>query len=344
MLSTNISADYATNLDTKYDIFAIVVLIISIVGVIVNSMTLIAFQYSRMKKKYRVHKTWNHITVFIWNLALVDMLSALNMTVLYTIFVFYPNAINSYPICILTLITRDILVLISAAAIASIAFVTVLGITKNDWLKDYCDSSIKVTLFIIITWFVGFVGYAGKLFRIYYIFEDYYGSIKAFDCGTFFHKVNLSQVTVYSEFMVHFTVLVVLFTSYGVITTYTTCINQKVTGHREGNHPRCSPTTKVVLTICCTYVLQIIPYMICHVFFKETMRIGFFIQFAWPQKLCYIIYYTQFFPNIIIYVTRNKIYRDVYVYWLQSSTRSCSTKRRRTHCIERRDGIDLCLH
>ena len=235
MLSTNHSGDNATNLDTKYDITCIVVLILSIIGVIGNFMTLLAFKYSKIKKKYRVHKTWNHITVFIWNLALVDMLSAWNMTVLYTIFVFNPNTINNYPLCILVIITRDILVLISAASIASIAVVTVLGITRNAWLKDYCDSSIKVTLSIIMAWVVGFVGYIGKLFRIYYMFEEDYLFIKTFDCGTFFHKVNLSQVTVYSEFLVHFIVLLIIFTSYGIITTYTTCIDQKITGHREGN-------------------------------------------------------------------------------------------------------------
>ena len=114
-------------------------------------------------------------------------------------------------------------------------------------------------------------------------------------------------------------------------------------GHQEVNHPRCSPTTKVVLTICCAYVIQIIPYMICHVFFKETMRIGFFIQFIWPAKVCYIMYYTQFFPNIIIYVTRNKIYRDVYVYWLQNSMKRSGAKRRRNDGRERRNEFQLRL-
>ena len=328
MSSSNLSVIYTTNLThdthdhpytitTKHDIICTCVLIFSVIGVLGNTLTLLAFQFAKIKKKYRIHKTWNHITVFIWNLALIDMLSALNMTLLYSFFVFHPKEINSYPLCIFIITTRDIFVLISAASIACIAIVTVLGITKNQLLQNYCDSSTKVNLVILFVWVVGFVGYIAKLFRINRILENY-DIEETFDCGSFFYHVNLSQITLYSEFTLHFIVLCILFVSYGIVTTYTTCMGSRVDAHREGNIPKYTQTTKVVLLICCTYVLQCIPYMVCRLFFKETLRMGFFIQFSWPQKISYIIYYTQFFPNIIIYVTRNKIYRDVYVYWLQN--------------------------
>ena len=328
MSSSNLSVIYTTNLThdthdhpytitTKHDIICTCVLIFSVIGVLGNTLTLLAFQFAKIKKKYRIHKTWNHITVFIWNLALIDMLSALNMTLLYSFFVFHPKEINSYPLCIFIITTRDIFVLISAASIACIAIVTVLGITKNQLLQNYCDSSSKVNLVILFVWVVGFVGYIAKLFRINRILKNY-DIEETFDCGSFFYHVNLSQITLYSEFTLHFIVLCILFVSYGIVTTYTTCMGSRVDAHREGNIPKYTQTTKVVLLICCTYVLQCIPYMVCRLFFKETLRMGFFIQFSWPQKISYIIYYTQFFPNIIIYVTRNKIYRDVYVYWLQN--------------------------
>ena len=70
--------------------------------------------------------------------------------------------------------------------------------------------------------------------------------------------------------------------------------------------------------VCMMYVLQFIPYMVCRLFFDASLRIGFFIQFQWPQKISYLIYYTQYVPNIFIYVTRNRSYRNAYVYWIKS--------------------------
>ena len=311
------SDEQMTNLNTKYDLSSSFVLMLGIIGVICNTMTLIAFQYAKIRKKYRFHKTWNHSTVFIWNLALIDVLSALNMSFLYFIFVFFPDAINNLSICISIITTRDIFVLISAASLTCIAIVTVLGVTKNEVLKDFCDNSVNVTLLIIGVWMIGFVGYIAKLIVIYSMMGDYNVN-DTFDCGTFYYRVNLSKATLYSEFCLHLIALIIIFMSYCAIMIYVAGITNTVDRQREGNRPRNSASTKVAFLICGTYILQCVPYMICRFFFEESLRVGFFIQFSAVQRIPYIIYYTQFFPNTIIYVTRNKSYRNAYVYWIKN--------------------------
>ena len=100
--------EHMTNLSTKNDVSCICVLVLSSIGLKANIVTLLAFQYARNKKKYNFHKTWNHSTVFIWNLALIDILSALNMTSLYFSFVVSPESINDLSRCLGTITSRDI--------------------------------------------------------------------------------------------------------------------------------------------------------------------------------------------------------------------------------------------
>ena len=326
------SGEQMTNLNTKYDISCAFVLVLAIIGVICNTMTLVAFQYARIRKKYRFHKTWNHSTVFIWNLALVDVLSASNMSALYIMFVFCPEAINTFSVCILIITTRDIFILISATSLTCIAITTVLGVTKNEVLKDFCDNSLNVTLLIIGVWILGFVGYIAKLTVIYSMMGDY-NVDETFDCGTFYYRTNLSKPTLYSEFFLHLLALFIIFVSYCTIMIYVAGITNIVDRQRDGNRPRNSPSTKVACLICGTYILQCTPYMICRLFFKESLRVGFFIQFSAVQRIPYMIYYTQFLPNTIIYVTRNKSYRNAYVYWIKNMCyviRNCCRKGERT--------------
>ena len=313
----NASDGDITNLNTKYDTSCFFVLTVSIIGVIGNAMTLCAFQYAKLKKKYYFHRNWKHITVFIWNLALVDLMSSVNMTIMYVQFTFYPNSINNWILCVTEITLRDIFVLISAISLACIAAVTMMGVTRNSSWKNFCDSSFRVNALIITPWLFGFLWYIAKLIKIAEILSKT-SQESTFDCGTFFYQVNLSQVTLFAEFILHVLVFFIIIVSYGFITMYSKRINSNVETSRHGVNLNETNATKVVLLVCVTYMLQCIPYMVCRVFFPESLRKGFFIQFTVLQKISYMIYYTQFFPNIFIYVTRNENYRNAYIYWIKS--------------------------
>ena len=307
---------HVTNDDTQFDLSCTIVFVVSILGVIGNAVTLFAFRYAKDKKKFRFHRSWKNITVFIWNLALIDLLSSMNMTVLYTQFLFYPTSINNWTLCVTEITLRDIFVLINAASIACIAVVTMVGVTKNNWWTNFCDRSSKVNGLIIFLWITGFAVYIPKLIKISDILHNT-DSEKIFDCGTFFFDENVSNETLYSEFLLHSVVIVLIIFSYGVITVYATNINSNVDATREGVHLRDNTTSKLVFLICTVYIVQCTPYMICRLFFSESLRRGFFIQFPPLQKIVYSIYYTQFLPNIIIYVTRNESYRNAYIFWFR---------------------------
>ena len=157
-----VETDY-TNHNTKYDISCIIVLTIAIFGVLGNAVTLFVFQYAKFKRKYSFHNSWNVVTLFIFNLAFVDFLSSLNMTIIYVQFVFTPATINDKSVCIGLITIRDILVLINASAISCIAIVRVIGVTKNIEWENFCDNSSNVNGVVILTWLVGFLFYVGKL-------------------------------------------------------------------------------------------------------------------------------------------------------------------------------------
>ena len=146
-----------TNRNTKYDISCIIVLLIAIFGVFGNAVTLFVFQCAKLKRKCDFHNSWNVVTLFIFNLALVDFLSSLNMTIIYFQFVFTPSYINDKPLCIGLITFRDIMVLINASAIACIAIVRVIGVTKNIEWENFCDNSSNVNGVVILTWIVGFL-------------------------------------------------------------------------------------------------------------------------------------------------------------------------------------------
>ena len=148
MIAKNESTEHITNDDTLYDFSSIVVLIVSVIGISGNALTLCAFQYARIKKKYQFHVSWNVILVFIWNLALIDLISSINMTILYFLMTFYPDVINQYSLCVSIISLRDIFVLISAISIACIAVVTLIGVTKNNLWMNFCDSNLKVYLLL----------------------------------------------------------------------------------------------------------------------------------------------------------------------------------------------------
>ena len=313
----NISLDHITNDDTQFDFSSAIVLIVSILGVIGNTVTLFAFRYAKDKKKYLFHRSWKNITVFIWNLAIVDLLSSLNMTILFSQLVFYPESINNWTLCVTEITLRDIFVLINAASIACIAVVTMVGVTQNSSWTNFCDRSSKVNVLISLLWISGFVVYIPKLIKISDILHKT-DIEKTFDCGTFFYDENLSSATLYSEFLLHAVVIVIIMFSYGVITVYASKINSIVDARREGVHLRDTNTSKLVFFICTVYILQCTPYMVVRLFFSESLKSGFFIQFPILQKISYAIYYTQFLPNIIIYVTRNENYRNAYTFWFRA--------------------------
>ena len=311
------TTDHITNYNTKFDWTCIILLVVSIIGLIGNLLTLCAFQYAKIKKKFQFHRSWNHITIFIWNLALVDLFSAVNMTLLYIQLIFYPNTINNMMLCVAEITLRDIFVLINAASIASIAIVTFMGVTKNNLWKNFCDKSINVNVLIISLWIAGFVVYIPKLIKISYILQNAEMK-KAFDCGTFFFTENLSFTTLCYEIPFHFVVIIIIILSYGITTLYATQINSNINTRRDSISLRDTKTCKVAFLIFTIYILQCIPYMVCRLFFEKSLRVGFFIQFPLPQKISYAVYYTQFFPNIIIYVTRNECYRKAYICWIRA--------------------------
>ena len=306
-----------TNHNTQYDISCIIVLTIAIFGVFGNAVTLVVFQYAKLKRKYDFHKSWNTSTLFIFNLAVVDFLSSLNMTIIYVQFVFSPQTINEKTVCIGLITLRDILVLINASAIACIAIVRVIGVTKNIEWENFCDNSSNVNGVIVLTWVVGFLFYIGKLTKVAELsnsqeFED------SFDCGSFFFKLNLSPITLYSEFSAHFLAILIIVVSYALIATHVYKTSASVGRHNT------TQTTQVVLVVGGLYIVQCLPYMIARYWFEDTMRVGFFIQFPLLLKLCYIIYYTQFSLNIFIYIMRKDDYRSAYVYFMKSvASRYC---------------------
>ena len=308
---------HVTNNDTLHDPTCIAVLIFAIVGVIGNLLTLCAFKYAQIKKKFEFNVSWNCILVYIWNLALVDFISANIMTLIYMIFTFFPSAMNNYFFCASVISIRDIFVLISAISIACIAVVTLLGVTKNNLWKNFCDNKNRVMLLISFCWVLGFVFYIAKFVKIA---DEYYNSYdeRKFDCGTFYYDLDVSVETLYSKFIVQTVAFAVIIVSYAVIAIHKRKINNDIENRVESVYIRAQNTSKIVFLICVVYMLQCSPYMICRVFFVDQLRTGFFIQFAWPAKISYIIYYTQFFPNIFIYVVRNENYRNAYILWIKS--------------------------
>ena len=300
-----------TNIDTKHDITCIIVLTVAIVGVIGNGFTLAAFQYARVKRKHHFHSSWNIITVFIFNLSLVDFLSSLNMTILYVQFVFWPEVINDKFVCVTQVTVRDILVLINGASVACIAVVRMMGITKSTPWENFCDRTFNITVVIIITWIVGFVFYIGKLMKVAELLTNQEFEKDTFDCGLFFYKLNLSPVTLYSEFIAHGVIFLIIIVSHTIISIYTRRTSSSAI--RLNTTQQDMKTTGLIFLVCVVYVFQCIPYMICRLWFEDSMRKGFFIQFPLEAKVCYVIYYTQFCVNIFIYILRRNDYRGAYV-------------------------------
>ena len=309
-----------TNGDTKYDISCIIVLTISIFGLISNAVTLFAFQHAKRNRMCNFQKSFNVITIFIWNLSLVDFLSSLNMTIIYLQFVFSPAFINHKFVCTGLITMRDILVLINASAIACISIVKVIGITKNMVWEDFCDSSTNVKGVIILTWVVGFVFYSGKLVKVVELLASE-GFGDSFDCGSFFFQLNLSPVTLYSEFLAHTLAILIMFVSYAKIAIHVR--KTSTTENRLNTTEKTMQTTKLVLLVGAVYILQCVPYMIARFWFEDRMRVGFSIQFPLTLRVCYILYYTQFSVNILIYIIRNNDYRGAYVYSAKSIASKC---------------------
>ena len=298
MFLSNASDSDITNFSTKYDSSCIFVLIVSIIGVIGNSFTIFAFQYAKLKKKYQFHRSWRQVTIFIWNLSLVDFLSSLNMTVLYVQFTFYPHSINNWFLCVSEITLRDIFVLISASSIACIAAVTMLGITQNRFWNNFCDRLSRVNVLIIFVWVFDFLWYIPKLTRITEILNQT-SFENTFDCGTFFYQDNMSQETIFAEFILHLIVFTIIIVSYSVIIIYSRRIISHAASIRHGESLNDTNPIGTVLIICITYILQCTPYMVCRLLFFKSFRVGFFIQFPTIQKLSYVIYYTQFSKKVV---------------------------------------------
>ena len=191
------------------------------------------------------------------------------------------------------------------------------GVTINNLWMNFCDSKLRVLFLIAICWILGLICYSAKMIKV----ADLLRSIdneSPFDCGTFFYELDGSVETLYSEFILHIIVFIVIIVCYGLITIYKSRINSDVDTRRGSVCIRDQNTSTIVFWICLVYMLQCAPYMICRVFIADNLRPGFFIQFKWLAKVSYIVYYTQFLPNVFLYVARNEDYRKTYSFWLNS--------------------------
>ena len=294
-----------SNISTKYDISCIIVLCMVVVGVAGNLLTIFALPFAKLRKRHDFHKSWSSNYIFIWHLALIDLVGSINMASIYIHFVFDPIAINKPEACIAQVSIRDFLVLVESGAIASIAIVKMLGITKRiSWL-NFCDDNKRVMLLLVCPWAYGSVFYARKFFLIGDLLNKQKLKGDKFDCGTFFFEVNTSEFTLYCEFVAHNIVLLLIILCYITVIIYIKKISKRVSGKRtqssQEEDSKLSKTTKIIFGVCGVYVIQCIPYMIVRGFFVSSMRKGFFIQFSFALKIWYIIYYTQFVTNIFIY-------------------------------------------
>ena len=307
-MNNNTTVEFS-NENTKLETSAMIVLLIVITGVIGNLLTLIALPFAKHRKRHDFHKKWMSNYVFIWHLAAIDLLGSINMTIIYIQFVFDPLAINHPYSCISQIAGRDILVLAEGGAIASIAIVRMLGITKSIAWLDFCDKKSNVIFTLLIPWFFGAIVYLRKIFLIDGALKDVLeGSL---DCGIFFYKLNSSEFTLYFEFCFHVAVFIVIFACSFRIIHYVRATSNALKNETNGSKSE-SNTTKIIFSVCIVYVLQCIPYMVVRGGFIDSVRNGFFIQFAIPYRICYILYYTQFALNNFIYALGKKEFRNAY--------------------------------
>ena len=299
-----------SNVDTKYDVSCIIVLFIVSCGVIGNFLTLFALMYAKHKKKHDIHKSWKSNYVFIWNLTLVDFIGSINMLYIYIQFVFNPLAMNDQHSCVAVLTIRDVLVLVEAGAIACIAIVRMLGITKSVIWLNFCDNTANVFLVLLITWLFGGIAYVCKFISISDVLHSS-DNDDNFDCGNFFYTMNSSRFTLYSEFCAHILVFIIIIGSYICIAVYMRN-NSEISSSRHFTQND-SKTTKIIFGVCALYILQCVPYMIVRGFFVSLMRKGFFIQFSSEFRVCYVLYYTQFTLNMIIYPLGKSEFYKAYI-------------------------------
>jgi hypothetical protein len=300
-----------SNVDTKYDVSCIIVLFIVSCGVIGNFLTLFALLYAKHKKKHDIHKSWKSNYVFIWNLTLVDFIGSINMLYIYIQLVFNPLALNDQYSCIAVLTIRDVLVLVEAGAIACIAIMRMLGITKNVTWLNFCDNTANVFLVLLITWLCGCIAFVRKFISIS---DSLHNSLNDdnFDCGNFFYLMNSSRFTLYFEFCAHILVFIIIIGSYIGIAAYMRK-NSEISSSRHFTQNNDSKTTKIIFGVCAVYIVQCVPYMIARGFFVSSMRKGFFIQFSTEFRVCYILYYTQFSLNMLIYPLGKSEFYKAYI-------------------------------
>ena len=348
----NTTIEEFSNTGTKFETSALIVLIIVIVGVIGNLLNLIALPFAKYRKKHDFHKTWMSNYVFIWNLSAIDLLGSINMTIIYIQFVFDPLAINTPFKCITLIATRDILVLTEGGAIASIAILRMLGITKSVAWLNFCDKTSNVIFILLQPWCLGSLVYVGKFILINDALSNASG--ETLDCGIFFYTLNSSPFTLYFEFCAHSAVFIIILACSVRIIIYIRATSKALENKRNVVQKGCgSNTTRIVFGVCFVYILQCAPYMLVRGLFVDSMRSGFFIQFAIPFRICYILYYTQFALNIFIYAIGKKEFRNAYKDLLievfrcfrktnrESDTNNSSRGSPRLNIIDRANNVDL---
>ena len=307
-MNNNTTMEFS-NTDTKLETSAIIVLIIVTIGTIGNLLALIAFRSAKQRKRHGFHKSWMSNYVFIWNLAAIDLLGSLNMTIIYIQFVFDPLAINHPFLCIVQITIRDILLLAEGCGIVSIAVVRMLGITKSIAWLNFCDKNSNVIILLLIPWCFGALLYVRKILLINDALLD--ESKDSLDCGIFFYKLNSSEFTLYFEFCAHVAAFIIIFACSIRIILYVRATSKSI-GSKTIVSKKESNTTKIIFGVCIVHMIQCIPYMLVRGIFVDSMRNGFFIQFSIPFRICYILYYTQFAFNIFIYTIGKMEFRNAY--------------------------------
>ena len=296
--------------------FSVLPMLISIVGIVGNSLTIFALYYAKRKRRYNFHHNWCTSTIYIINLSVIDLLICVMILIswfsAFNVMTFDDGRIvfNDTSIwwCTFTVHFQTFLGALDVSAIALISLTRAMTIANNQRWETLCARKRNVFMFLLSQWFLTLGLYAPTFQQTFKRSREEMG---------FCYPVNENSTFGYAKhthirYAIYGVAAVMIILSYLYILCYVSRVSKRntfvlTTKNAQIRNRRNIQIAKTMAIVAFSSIFLFLPWFLVQIL--RTLKIMDQETYTLAARITYQIFILPYCINMFIYVWKKNDYR-----------------------------------
>ena len=301
---------------TNIIVFSALPLLISVVGIIGNSLTIFSLYYAKRKRRYNFHENWCTSTIYIINLSFIDFLFCVVMLIQFFSAFHFMNYDDGKIIfkdteiwwCTLTVHFQTLLGALDGSAIALISLTRAVAITSNQRWETLCEKKRNVFIFLLSPWIFTLALYAPTFQQTYKRSQERMGFCYPVMENSTFGYVEHTHV----RYVIYGIIAIAIILSYLYILCYVSRASKRsnfvlTTKDAEIINTRNIQIAKTMAIVAFSSIFLFLPWLLVQIL--RTLKRIDEDTYILSAVITFEIMILQYSINMFIYVWRKDEYR-----------------------------------